>query len=131
MMRILQPKGWPRPKGFSDGILAEGKTIFVAGQIGWNRKEQMVSNDFVEQTSQVLKNIVDILEEGGAKPQHLTRLTWYITHMPDYLNNLREIGKVYSEVIGRHYPVMTLVMVAGLVEQDAKVEIEATAVIPN
>ena len=130
-MRILQPKGWPRPKGFSDGILAEGKTIFVAGQIGWNRKEQMVSNDFVEQTSQVLKNIVDILEEGGAKPQHLTRLTWYITHMPDYLNNLREIGKVYSEVIGRHYPVMTLVMVAGLAEQDAKVEIEATAVIPN
>ncbi|MCH8844475.1 MAG: RidA family protein [SAR324 cluster bacterium] len=130
-MRILQPKGWPRPKGFSNGILAEGKTIFVAGQIGWNRKEQMVSNDFVEQTSQVLKNIVDILEEGGAKPQHLTRLTWYITHMPDYLNNLREIGKVYSEVIGRHYPVMTLVMVAGLAEQDAKVEIEATAVIPN
>ena len=130
-MRILQPKGWPRPKGFSDGILAEGKTIFVAGQIGWNRKEQMVSNDFVEQTSQVLKNIVDILEEGGAKPQHLTRLTWYITHMPDYLNNLREIGKVYSEVIGRHYPAMTLVMVAGLVEHDAKVEIEATAVIPN
>ena len=130
-MRILQPKGWPRPKGFSNGILAEGKTIFVAGQIGWNRKEQMVSNDFVEQTSQVLKNIVDILEEGGAKPQHLTRLTWYITHMPDYLNNLREIGKVYSEVIGRHYPVMTLVMVTGLVEQDAKVEIEATAVIPN
>ena len=131
MMRILQPKGWPRPNGYSNGILAEGKTIFVAGQIGWNRKEQMVSNDFVEQTSQVLKNIVDILEEGGAKPQHLTRLTWYITHMPDYLNNLREIGKVYSEVIGRHYPAMTLVMVAGLVEQDAKVEIEATAVIPN
>ena len=130
-MRILQPKGWPRPKGFSNGILAEGRTIFVAGQIGWNRKEQMVSNDFVEQTSQVLKNIVDILEEGGAKPQHLTRLTWYITHMPDYLDNLREIGKVYSEVIGRHYPVMTLVMVAGLAEQDAKVEIEATAVIPN
>lgn len=130
-MRILQPKGWPRPKGFSNGILAEGKTIFVAGQIGWNRKEQMVSNDFVEQTSQALKNIVDILEEGGAKPQHLTRLTWYITHMPDYLNNLREIGKVYSEIIGRHYPAMTLVMVAGLVEQDAKVEIEATAVIPN
>ena len=130
-MRILQPKGWPRPNGYSNGILAEGKTIFVAGQIGWNRKEQMVSNDFVEQTSQVLKNIVDILEEGGAKPQHLTRLTWYITHMPDYLNNLREIGKVYSEVIGRHYPAMTLVMVAGLVEQDAKVEIEATAVIPN
>ena len=130
-MRILQPKGWPRPNGYSNGILAEGKTIFVAGQIGWNRKEQMVSNDFVEQTSQVLKNIVDILEEGGAKPQHLTRLTWYITHMPDYLNNLREIGKVYSEVIGRHYPVMTLVMVAGLAEQDAKVEIEATAVIPN
>lgn len=130
-MRILQPKGWPRPNGYSNGILAEGKTIFVAGQIGWNRKEQMVSNDFVEQTSQVLKNIVDILEEGGAKPQHLTRLTWYITHMPDYLDNLREIGKVYSEVIGRHYPVMTLVMVAGLAEQDAKVEIEATAVIPN
>ena len=130
-MRILQPKGWPRPNGYSNGILAEGKTIFVAGQIGWNRKEQMVSNDFVEQTSQVLKNIVDILEEGGAKPQHLTRLTWYITHMPDYLNNLREIGKVYSEVIGRHYPAMTLVMVAGLAEQDAKVEIEATAVIPN
>ena len=98
-MRILQPKGWPRPNGYSNGILAEGRTIFVAGQIGWNRKEQMVSNDFVEQTSQVLKNIVDILEEGGAKPQHLTRLAWYITHMPDYLNNLREIGKVYSEVI--------------------------------
>ena len=130
MKTIVQPKGWPRPKGYSNGILAEGKLFFVAGQVGWNEREEFESEDFVKQTEQALKNIVAILNEGGAKPEHIVRMTWYVTTKSEYLDRLAEIGKVYKSVIGPNYPVMTLVQVAGLVEVGAKLEIEATAVIP-
>ena len=131
MHKIVQPKGWPRPKGYANGIIAEGKMFFVAGQVGWNKKEEFESDDFVKQTEQALKNIVAVLTEGGAKPEHIARMTWYVTSKSDYLDRLPEIGKVYKAVIGAVYPTMSLVQVAGLVETGAKLEIEATAVVPN
>lgn len=130
MHTIVQPKGWTRPKGYANGVLAEGKLLFVAGQVGWNEREEFESDDFVKQAEQALKNIVAVLNEGGAKPEHLTRMTWYVTSKSDYLDRLAEIGKVYKSVIGPVYPAMSLVQVAGLVEAGAKLEIEATAVIP-
>jgi enamine deaminase RidA (YjgF/YER057c/UK114 family) len=131
MHKSIQPEGWPRPKGYSNGILAEGRMLFVAGQVGWNEKEQFESDDFVRQTEQALKNIVAVLEAAGAKPEHIARMTWYVTSKSEYLDRLAEIGKVYKSVIGPVYPAMSLVQVAGLVEVGAKLEIEATAVIPN
>jgi enamine deaminase RidA (YjgF/YER057c/UK114 family) len=131
MHKTIQPEGWPRPKGYSNGILAEGRMLFVAGQVGWNEKEEFESDDFVRQTEQALKNIVAVLEAAGAKPQHIARMTWYVTSKSEYLDRLGEIGKVYKSVIGPVYPAMSLVQVAGLVEVGAKLEIEATAVIPT
>ena len=131
MHRNIQPKGWPRPKGYSNGILAEGRMLFVAGQVGWNEREEFESEDFVSQAEQALKNIVAVLTEGGARPEHIARMTWYVTDKAEYLDRLPEIGKVYVNVIGKVYPAMSLVQVAGLVEVGAKLEIEATAVIPN
>lgn len=130
MHTIVQPEGWPRPKGYANGILAEGKLLFVAGQVGWNEREEFESDDFVKQAEQALKNIVSVLNKGGAKPEHIARMTWYVTSKSDYLDRLAEIGKVYKSVIGPVYSAMTLVQVAGLVEVGAKLEIEVTAVIP-
>lgn len=130
MHKIVQPEGWPRPKGYANGVIAQGRMLFVAGQVGWNEQEQFDSDDFVAQTEQALKNIVAVLTAGGAKPEHIARMTWYVTSKEDYLGRLAEIGAVYRKVIGAVYPAMSLVQVAGLVEVGAKLEIEATAVIP-
>ncbi|MFO1135538.1 MAG: RidA family protein [Rhodoblastus sp.] len=130
MHKIVQPEGWPRPKGYANGVLAQGRMLFVAGQVGWNEQEQFESDDFVAQTEQALKNIVAVLTAGGAKPEHIARMTWYVTTKEEYLGRLAEIGAVYRKVIGPVYPAMSLVQVAGLVEHGAKLEIEATAVVP-
>ncbi|MCL2715775.1 MAG: RidA family protein [Alphaproteobacteria bacterium] len=131
MHTIVQPKGWPRPKGYANGIAAEGKFLFVAGQVGWNEEEKFESDDFVKQVEQALKNIVAVLTEGGARPEHIARMTWYVTSKSEYLDRLAEIGQVYKKVIGAVFPAMSLVQVAGLVEVGAKLEIEVTAVIPK
>jgi enamine deaminase RidA (YjgF/YER057c/UK114 family) len=131
-MKILNPKTWAKPKGYANGIAARGTLVFVAGQIGWNgEKEKFESDDFVAQTRQALVNIVAVLAESGARPEHLVRLTWYVTDKQEYVARLAEIGKAYREVIGRHFPTMALLQVTALVEDRAKVEIEATAVVPD
>ena len=130
-MRALHPAGWAPSKGFSNGIAAEGRQVFVAGQIGWNAQQEIVSDDFVAQVDQALRNIVEILAEAGARPEHLVRLTWYVTDKHVYLARAKEVGETYKAIIGRHYPAMTLVQVAALLEDRARVEIEATAVIPD
>ncbi len=129
-MQILEPPSWPEPKGYANGVEAEGRTIFVAGQVGWDRTERIVSDLFVDQARQALVNIVAVLEEGSAKAEHLTRLTWYVTNIQEYVASRKELGQAYRQVIGNHYPAMTLVGVTGLVIDTAKVEIEATAVVP-
>ena len=128
-MQILLPKGWPRPSGYSNGIVTEGKMVFVAGQTGWDATQTFRSDDFVEQVRQALENTLAVLATAGAGPDHLVRMVWYVTDKRDYLNRLKEVGQVYREVIGKHYPAMTLVEVAALLEPRAKVEIETTAVI--
>ena len=127
---ILQPKNWPAPKGYSNGIVAEGRLVFIAGQIGWNEHAWLVSDDFVAQAEQALSNIVQVLVEAGGEPRHIVRLTWYLTDKATYVARQKEIGLAYRRVIGRHFPAMSAVIVAGLIEDGAKVEIEATAVIP-
>ena len=126
---ILQPAGWPKPKGYSNGILAQGRMVFVGGQIGWNERGEFAA-DFTGQVRQALANIVAVLKEGGAAPGDLVRLTWYVVDMEEYLGALAAIGRVYREIIGGHYPTMALVQIVRLVEPDARVEIEATAVLP-
>ena len=128
--QFLQPKNWLPPKGYSNGVAAEGRQVFVAGQIGWSERGELVSDDFVAQTERALANIVQVLAEAGGEPRHLTRLTWFVTDKPAYVARQREIGEAYRRVIGRHFPAMSLIVVAGLLEPGAKVEIEATAVIP-
>jgi enamine deaminase RidA (YjgF/YER057c/UK114 family) len=128
---ILQPKTWAPPLGYANGIAAVGRQVFIAGQIGWNASAKLVSDDFVAQVEQALSNIVAVLAEGGGAPRHLTRLTWYITDKAAYVARQKDIGGAYRRVIGRHFPAMTLVVVAGLLEEGAQVEIEATAVVPN
>lgn len=130
-MDVLQPAGWARPRGYANGIAARGTTIFVAGQIGWNGHEEFETDDFAGQVRQALSNVVAVLAEAGARPEHLTRLTWYVTDKQEYLAALPELGRAYREVIGPHYPTMTLVQVAALLEDRATVEIEATAVVPE
>jgi enamine deaminase RidA (YjgF/YER057c/UK114 family) len=125
---LLQPEGWVAPKGYANGIAATGRHVFVAGQIGWDGACQFHSDDFVAQVEQALSNIVAVLAEADAGPQHITRMTWYILDKREYLARSREVGEAYRRVIGKHFPVMTLVVVAGLLEDRAKVEIEATAV---
>jgi enamine deaminase RidA (YjgF/YER057c/UK114 family) len=129
--RIIQPEGWKRPRGYSNGIAARGEQIFVAGQIGWNECEEIVSADFVEQTAQALRNVVAVLRAAGAGPEHLVRMTWYITNKREYASRATEIGVVYREIVGNVYPAMTLVQVADLLEDGAKIEIEATAMVPR
>ena len=130
-MQTLNPPGWPRPKGYSNGVAARGRMIFVAGQVGWNADERFTSDRLVDQARQALTNIVAILREGGAGPEHLVRMTWYVLDKSEYLKSGRELGEVYRAVMGRHYPAMTAVEVKGLVEEGALLEIEATAVIPE
>jgi len=131
MRSILQPKGWAPPLGYANGIVARGRTVFIAGQIGWNAQAKIESDELVDQVRQTLLNIVAILSEAGAKPEHITSMTWYLTDKRDYLAKLRGIGEVYREVIGRNFPTMTAVQVVALIEDRAKVEIQATAVIPD
>jgi enamine deaminase RidA (YjgF/YER057c/UK114 family) len=130
-MESLQPSGWPQPRGYANGIVAEGRIVFVAGQIGWNARGEFETDDFVGQVRQALRNVVAVLAEAGAAPERIARMTWYITDKAAYRASLREVGRVYREVIGTHYPAMTLVQVAALLEDRAKVEIEATAVLPT
>ena len=130
-MQFLHPKSWAPTKGFSNGVAAEGRQVFVAGQVGWNARQEVVDDDFVAQVEQALRNVVDILAEADARPEHLVRLTWYITDKREYLARSSEVGQAYRRVIGRHFPAMTLVQVVALVDDRAKVEIEATAVVPT
>lgn len=128
-MELLNPAGWPRPKGYSNGIAASGRMVFVAGQIGWNENEEFETDDFAGQFRKVLENICAVLKEGGAGPEHLVRLTMYFTSKQEYLDNLKGVGEAYRDVIGRNYPVMAAVQVVALMEDRAKVEIEATAMV--
>ncbi|MEM1162704.1 MAG: RidA family protein [Pseudomonadota bacterium] len=125
----IQPEGWVPAKGYSNGVLAEGRTVHVAGQIGWNGQQEFETDDFIGQTEQALKNIVAVVEAAGGTAANIVRLTWYVTDKGEYLARQRELGGVYRQVIGRHFPAMTLVVVAGLLEDRALVEIEATAVL--
>jgi len=129
-MQLLHPKSWSPTKGFSNGVAVEGRQVFVAGQVGWNAHQQIVDDDFVAQVEQALRNIVDILAEADARPEHLVRLTWYITDKREYVARSKEVGQAYRRVVGRHFPAMTLVQVAALLDDGARVEIEATAVVP-
>jgi enamine deaminase RidA (YjgF/YER057c/UK114 family) len=131
MHRTLQPDGWPRPRGYANGISARGRHIHVAGQIGWNAKQQLVSDDFVEQATQAMRNIVEVLACDGALPEHLVRLTWYVTDRDQYIECGAELGEAYRAVFGRVYPAMSAVQVCALMEEDALVEIEATAIVPD
>ncbi|MFY0480885.1 RidA family protein [Achromobacter marplatensis] len=134
-MKILQPPDWMAPRGYSNGVLTEmtvgSKLVFVGGQVGWNGQQQFESDDLADQVRQTLSNIVAILAEGGAKPEHIVRMTWYVTDKDEYVAAYPAIGKHYREFIGRHFPAMTAVEVADLVEDRAKVEIEVTAVVPG
>ena len=128
--QILQPSGWPVPKGYANGIAAEGRLVVTGGVIGWDSHERLAEG-FVAQVRQSLSNIRTILAEGGARPEHLVRLTWYVVDMDEYLASLKELGRIYREILGAHYPAMALVQVVRLVEKTARVEIEATAVVPR
>lgn len=127
----LQPAGWAPPKGYANGVAARGTLVFVGGQIGWNAAQQFESDDFIAQTRQTLLNVRAVLEAGGAGPEHLVRLTWYVVDRREYNARLKELGVVYREVMGKHFPAMACVQVAGLMEESARIEIEATAVVPD
>ena len=131
MHTILQPEGWAKPVGYANGVAARGRMVFVGGQVGWTGQGQFETDDFVGQVRQTLINIVAILAEAGAGPQHITSMTWYFTDKAEYLANLKGMGAAYREVIGRHYPAMAAMQVVALVEDRAKVEIQATAVVPD
>lgn len=128
---ILHPRSWKPALGYANGVAASGRMIFCGGLIGWNAAQEFESDDFIDQVAQTLRNIVAVLAEAGAEPRHIVRLTWYVTDKREYLARLKELGRVYREIIGRHYPAMALVQVVALVEDRARVEIEATAVLPE
>lgn len=128
--RTLQPAGWPRPKGYSNGVEANGRLVFVAGQIGWDQHEQIVSDDFGVQFRQVLINTLAVLGEAGAGPEHITRMTWFVTSRDEYLAAQAALGAAWKDLMGRNYPTMSVIIVSGLVEARAKLEIESTAVVP-
>ncbi|HEY0625821.1 MAG TPA: RidA family protein [Allosphingosinicella sp.] len=130
-MKALLPPGWPRPRGYSNGISARGRMIFTAGVVGWDEREQFVSEDLPGQLAQVLRNTLAILAEDGAGPEHIVRMTWYVTRRDEYVSRIGEIGAVYREIIGRHFPAMAVVEVSALVEPSALIEIETTAVVPE
>lgn len=127
----LHPRSWKKPNGYANGIAAEGRLVFLAGQVGWNAEQQFENDDFVAQARQALANIVALVAEAGGAPEHVTRLTWFVLDKREYLSRLRDLGEAYRTVMGRHFPAMTLVQVGALVEDKARVEIEATAVVPN
>jgi enamine deaminase RidA (YjgF/YER057c/UK114 family) len=129
--QILQPRDWPRPRGYANGVSARGRQIYVAGQIGWNENGVLVGKDLVSQARQALRNIVTILAEDGARPEHLVRLTWFVVNRNEYLTESSALGEAYREVIGSHYPAMSALVVTALMEPGAVVEIEATAVVPE
>ena len=132
MIQILQPPEWARPKGFANGIAVRGgTTVYIAGQIGWTGEQRFAEKSFAGQFRQAVANIVAVLAQAGGRPEHLVRLTWYVIDKQEYLSALREVGAAYRELIGRHYPVMAVVQVGGLIEPEARLEIEATAVIPD
>ncbi|ABS16723.1 MULTISPECIES: RidA family protein [Brucella/Ochrobactrum group] len=131
MHKTLQPQGWARPIGYANGVEARGRTVYIGGQIGWNEQQQFETDDFVEQTEQTLKNIVAILAEAGGRPEHIASMTWYFTDKAEYNANLKGIGRAYRDVIGKHFPAMAAVQVVALVEDRAKIEIQAFAVIPD
>lgn len=127
---FLQPPGWAPAKGYANGVAARGTLVFVGGQIGWNAQQQFETDDFIAQTRQTLQNVMAVLKEAGAGPEHMVRMTWYVIDRDEYNARLKELGAVYREVIGKHFPAMTCVAVAALMEARAKVEIEVTAVVP-
>ena len=129
-MKLLQPREWLPPKGYANGIAARGTMIFVGGQVGWNSQQQFETDDFIAQTRQALLNVVAVLREANAGPQHIVRMTWYIVDRDEYVARLKDLGSVYREIIGRNFPTMSCVEVSRLVEARAKVEIEVTAVVP-
>jgi len=131
MIEILQPPGWPRPRGYSNGIAARGRQVFVSGMIGWNARCEFESDDFAAQARQALRNVVEVLVEADARPAHIVRMTWYVLDRREYLAAARALGAAYREVIGEHYPAMTAVEVRALIEERARVEIEVTAVVPD
>jgi enamine deaminase RidA (YjgF/YER057c/UK114 family) len=128
---VLHPKSWKAPKGFVNGIAAEGRLVFLAGQVGWNAEQKFESEDFVGQARQALANIVALVAEAGGKPEHIVRLTWFVLDKQEYLSHLRALGDAYRSVMGKHFPTMSLLQVGALVEDKARVEIEATAVVPK
>ena len=129
--QILQPAGWRRPKGYANGVTARGRMVFVAGMIGWDAQGEFHSDDFAAQARQALENLVAVLREGGGRPEHIVRMTWYVTDKREYLAAGREIGRAFREIVGAYNAAMTAVQVAALIEDRAKVEIEATAVVPD
>ena len=129
-LRILQPPGWARAKGFSNGIAASGRLVFIADQIGWTPECKWEARDFAGQFRQALKNILEVLKEANGRPEHVVRLTWYVLDKREYLDSLINVGEAYRELMGKHYPTMAVVQVSGLVEDEARLEIEATAVVP-
>ena len=131
MMQSLQPPGWARAKGFANGIAATGKLVFIAGQIGWTGEGKWEAHDFAGQFRQTLQNIIEVLAQAGGRPQHIVRLTWYVIDKQEYLASLQGVGSAYRELMGRHFPTMAVVQVGGLVEPEARLEIEATAVVPE
>jgi len=130
MMQILQPPTWARAKGFSNGIVASGRLVFIAGQVGWTGQGEWKEKSFAGQFRQTLRNILEVLEQAKGRPEHIVRLTWYVLDRDEYLAALKEVGAAYRELMGKHYPTMAVVQVSGLVERNARLEIEATAVVP-
>jgi enamine deaminase RidA (YjgF/YER057c/UK114 family) len=130
-MRVLQPPGWPRPRGYANGVAARGTMVFVAGQIGWDERQTIVSDDLAQQLAQALDNTLAVLREAGAGPEHVVRMTWYLTDKRDYLARAGELGAIWRARMGRHYPAMAVVEVSALIEDRAKIEIESTAVLPE
>lgn len=128
---VVHPEGWKPAKGYANGMLAEGRTLYVGGQIGWNKDQVFEAKDFIGQMEQALRNILDVVEAAGGTAEHLTRLTWYVTDKQEYLAHQKEVGAAYRRVLGYHFPAMTMVVVSALVEDEALIEIEGTAVLPN
>jgi enamine deaminase RidA (YjgF/YER057c/UK114 family) len=130
-MKFLQPPDWPRPRGYANGVAARGNVVFVSGIVGWDAQGNFPGSDFTAQVRQALLNIVEILGQAKARPEHIARMTWYVLDKNEYMAAAKEMGAAYREIIGRHYPAMTVVEVSGLLETDARVEIEVTAVVPD
>jgi enamine deaminase RidA (YjgF/YER057c/UK114 family) len=131
VLRTVNPPGWPQPKGYANAVTGRGRLVFVAGQIGWTAEQIFETDEFVGQFAQALRNTLAVLDAAGAGPQHIARMTWYVTDKREYLAHLGEVGRCYRDIIGRHYPAMALVEVAALVEDRARIEIETTALVPD